>query len=206
MKTAFNAPPATRGFGLLEVVLATGILALVVTGAVALLNGALRRANLSAERTTAMNLAQEGIELVRAARDITFIDDENNAWDANLPISTDEGTLQAAGSDPYGIAYVLVPGSGGLYAWQLRKNYPPTAFIGGGIANGIQTIPLNDIDYQREVYVTVPSLGYVTQAGLPNGVTDDDIIRKIKVIVRWGDSAGQAVESITYLTNWRTGT
>ena len=73
-----------RGFGLVEVLVASAILALVVGGSIALMRSSLRRTVLAADRTVAMNLAQEAIEAIRSARDTTYTDQINNLWQVNI--------------------------------------------------------------------------------------------------------------------------
>lgn len=63
-----------RGFGLIEAVFATGILAMIATGAVVLNTQALRNTAVLADRLTAFEWAQEGVEVVRQIRDTNLID------------------------------------------------------------------------------------------------------------------------------------
>ncbi|MBI3495189.1 hypothetical protein HY065_01020 [Candidatus Berkelbacteria bacterium] len=63
-----------RGFGLIEAVFATGILAMIAAGAVVLNTQALRHTAVLADRLTAFEWAQEGVEVVRQIRDTNLID------------------------------------------------------------------------------------------------------------------------------------
>ncbi|MBI4185438.1 hypothetical protein HY524_00095 [Candidatus Berkelbacteria bacterium] len=203
----FHQRSSAAGFGLLEVVLSAGILALVTGASVGLMNGSLRRATLASDRTTAMNLAVEAVEAVRDARDTTAIDATANAWTAYFPnqLSTSEGTpTNPTPGDSYGLVYTST-GSGNWCVWKLVKTVAspclPTA-----INNGIETISLGGQQYTREIYLTTPApLDYPAVAGL-TGVTEADVIVKVTVIVRWGNAtAKEAVSSIVYLTDWRSG-
>lgn len=75
----------SSGFGILEVVVATGILVIVISASVILAKMAVKSSVLSLERVQAYNLAQQGIEMVRAIRDTNWIDgDSNTVWNDKL--------------------------------------------------------------------------------------------------------------------------
>lgn len=189
----YHFSPITRrqaGFGLLEVVLSAGILATVLGASVSLMNSSLRRATLSAERTTAMNLAQEGVELVRAARDTALIDQVSNNW--NTLFDPMNGT--GAESDVYGLVYASSTSGG---TWKLAKT-------GTSITNGVETIALGGASFERTIAVTSPGIDYAKVAGFDAAITEKDVIRKVTVTVRWGSkTAKESVTSIIYLTNWQ---
>lgn len=74
-----------KGFGLLETVLAAGVLTLVLAGVVSLGRISLRLATVNQTRTQAFQIAQEGMEGVRAIRDTNMLDGDNNTgWDKGL--------------------------------------------------------------------------------------------------------------------------
>lgn len=192
-----------RGFGLVEVLVASAILALVVGGSIALMRSSLRRTVLAADRTVAMNLAQEAIEAIRSARDTTYTDQINNLWQVNI-----------GGDNPDLTSYKLelrrLSGSS-LGSLCLSS----ASSIGSGCAYGLfpgpENISLNNTEFEREIFIEVPS-GYTSNAGINiNGsqVSDSQVIRKVTVKVRWGDlnnpSPLEQVEAITYLTDWRGG-
>lgn len=180
---------AQRGFGLLEVILASGVLAMVVGAAVGLVRSSLRRTTIGLERSVAMNLAQEPIEQLRSIRDSVYIDGINNTWADSWPSSTQTDCQQLTTQCP---VFRVTSKSGG--GWQVQPGAEPP-------------IGVNGQEFHREVYITTPK-DYALNAG--TGSTNDaELVRKLHVIVRWEcDSQGvcvQAVESATYLTNWRTG-
>lgn len=190
------------GFGLLEVVISAGILATVIGASVGLMNSSLHRASLASDRATAMNLAQEAVELVRAARDTTYRDGLSNGWTAPFAqISTTVGTIATPGDS---VALVYTTGTDGSCCyWQTAKTAPSGSTSGSTVNNGIETISLGGQSYQREIYSSLPGINYAGVAGLPAAVSEGDVIRKVTVIVRWGSSVTQAVSSIVYLTNLR---
>lgn len=65
-----------RGFGIIEVLVAAGIIALVGGGVVTLNNSVLRNTALLADRLVAFEWAQEGIEVTRQIRDSNLIDED----------------------------------------------------------------------------------------------------------------------------------
>ena len=183
------------GFGLLEVVLSAGILATVVGASVGLLNSSLHRAVLAGQRSQAMNLAQEGIELVRAMRDTTYVDQVANEWTAFFPPANDD--------NPYSLVYHCEPDVS--CSWLLAQDAGQSVIGRTEITAGTETITLGGQAFARSIFVTVPS-DYADQSGLSSqGVTEADVIRKVRVVVSWGTGPGESVESIVYLTNWRQG-
>lgn len=171
------------GFGLLEVVLSAAVLGLVVAGVVGLLNSSLRRSVLTSERTVALQLANEGIELVRAVRDTTIIDGVVNDW-----IGSD-GVRDALDSQK--LTYTTV--SGQCCRWQLE--------------DGEESFALGGTTYVRAIEIAVPAedSSYVRRAGLDLlGVTDADVIRQVRVTVSWGDASRSSIEATSYLTDWRS--
>lgn len=177
-----------RGFGLLEVVLASGILAMVVGAAVGLVRSSLRRTTIGLERSVAMNLAQEPIEQLRSVRDSVYIDGAPNTWTDGWGAAGQagcDGSIDLSQSSCQTVFEVTKDVNG---RWQVQP--------GRGLP-----IPLNGQEFRREVYISTP-VGYAINVG--TGATNDaELVRKVRVIVRWGDN--QAVEALTYLTNWRTG-
>lgn len=78
-----NKPTNTnRGFGLLEVVISTGILVIVISASVIISKMAVKSSVVSLERVQAYNLAQQGMELVRATRDTNWIN--GRVWNSGL--------------------------------------------------------------------------------------------------------------------------
>lgn len=69
---------------------------------------------------------------------------------------------------------------------------------------GPETLTLDGREYVRTIKISLPEEGYAVTAGL-TGVDDASVIRKVTVTVVWGPDVGQSLESITYLTDWRSG-
>lgn len=187
-----------RGFGLLEVVLAAGILTLVVGAAIGLMRSSLRRADLSLQRTVAMNLAQEAIEAIRVQRDSTYIDRATNTWDATFSaFSSEDGTLAQAAPDS-----------------SFALNFEETGLVSSvPLEQGTENLTRGDVAFTREIYVTPfdesDTDAYLRLAGfstsIRNQTTDAALIKRIHVIVRWGTLPTEAVEMVELLSDWRSG-
>lgn len=97
LKTTLSKGPAlslSNGFGLMEVLVASGILIIVISGTVALSNYSIRSTIISADRTIATQLAQQRIEQIRKSRDTMWIDNDHNTnwagWKRdNIKVTTD---------------------------------------------------------------------------------------------------------------------
>jgi Tfp pilus assembly protein PilV len=186
-----------QGFGLLEVVLASGILALVIGAAVGLVRNSLSRTTNSLDRTVAMNLAQESIEELRAARDTTYIDQQPNSWDEFL--KADNGCdIQLPTKPTASCSYVITQPSISSPSWIVTTRQQP------------ESIQSSGQKFTREIYITNVSDNYANNVHISNNgvvltpLEIKELIRKVHVIVRWNDGS-QAVDSETYLTAWRSG-
>ncbi len=99
-----------KGFGLLETVLAAGILTLVLAGVVSLGRISLRAATVNQTRTQAFQIAQEGLEGVRAIRDTNVLDaDRATEWKESLDLN----------SSGHGVDYDTT-----LKKWVIKLNSP----------------------------------------------------------------------------------
>ena len=167
-----------RGFGLLEVVLATGIVALVLGAVLSVLSVSARRADLAARRVTAMYLAGESLEQARALRDSAAQDDRNAHWTGVLPV-------QESG--------------------RFERRQDGTGFHWLFTASPAEEITLADgVTYKRTVMVAALPQVFGDQIGLPADNLSQ-IGRHIDVRVTWGTSVGESVRASTYLTDWRPG-
>ncbi len=180
-----NKQNLQKGFTLLETLLAASILAMVVTGTIALSNTSLRRSADSLERVVAMNLSREAIELLRASRDSTYIDEKLNSW--SDPLGGDNPQFESV----YQLT-ALEDGSGGYS-------------LSGGQGGDGEIITLDGDEYTRKIYIENPSFDYADLAGLPSGVDEDRLIRFIRVEVSWGAGDRQKIETRALFTDWRFG-
>lgn len=72
-----------KGQGLLEVIIAIFIIVASVLGTTSVIVATIRAGRIAADRLTAMNLAREGIELVRNIRDSNWLT-SGSAWDTGI--------------------------------------------------------------------------------------------------------------------------
>lgn len=77
-----NTNQNMRGFTLIETMVATGILLIAVVGPMSLLGNSLNNIYFVRDQMLAVNLAQEGIEVIRQRRDTNFLD--GSAWDSGF--------------------------------------------------------------------------------------------------------------------------
>ena len=168
-----------RGFGLLEVVIATGIISLVLGSVLGLLNSTVRKADAAARRTTAMHLAQQSLEEARALRDSAAIDKRNKRWTDNNQFPTGKGVF--ARNDIQGFRWIFNTGSND------------------------ESITLADgVTYTRTVDVLPLPDTYASQIGMSKDELNA-LGRQVSVVVSWGNGVGESVQASTYLTDWRPG-
>lgn len=167
---------AQSGFGLLEVLLASGILALVVGGVIGLGNISVKNTVISADRTKAYNLAREDKEILKQMRDTRWINQRVDNWnDDFLQI----GLSKTCHIDCSSGTCTLVSGA---------KTDPPQ----------------DNIDFTHEI--TFESMDDDTVSSLTdNGVdnTGNSRIFKAKVKVSWQEyGRSWSVEMPVYFSDW----
>ena len=71
-----------KGFSIIEVLIAIFVIIIGITGAMNLINFTISSVAISKSQTIAVNLAQEGMEIVRSIRDSNWLEDI--VWDSGL--------------------------------------------------------------------------------------------------------------------------
>jgi type II secretory pathway pseudopilin PulG len=177
------------GFGLIETLIAASILAMVAGGSIALVNSSLKRSVDSLDRVVATNLSREAIELLRSARDSTYIDkvfdssgNPNKWYDPINPIG-----------GPYELGSTQIN----------SVKYPRLKPTVDG-----ELIELDNVEYRRKIFVEAMDFNYPSVVGLPEAaqINQDEIIRLVKVEITWGSSERQKLETTVVFTDWRFGT
>jgi len=177
-----------KGFGLLEVVIAAGIISIFAGGVVLLSVASLRSSVINKHRTQAAALAQEAIEGIRVIRDSAWIDqDSTTEWDTNIPLTTPSGSFNR-------VYYDKSDGK-----WKIDSFVDsPNCASGSGVENE-SWFKLDKVCFNRKL----------TIENGPNEISNTDgttnlTSRKVKVIVTWSDyGKGRDVTVETLLTNWR---
>lgn len=182
-----------KGFTLLETLLAASILAMVAAGTIALSNTSLRRSADALERSIAMNLGREAIELLRSSRDSIYIDEIVNKWSDPL------GGDLSPGFAPQ--QYVIGD--------NIRRPGEQKRYYELAIDNSEdgEVIELGENTYWRKIYIEQPNFNYPEFAGLPNheDIDQNDLVRFIRVEVKWGEGSSQKIETKALFTDWRFG-
>ena len=167
-----------RGFGLLEVVVAAGILIIVIGASTALSRMAVRTTVISLDRIQAYDLSQQAMEEVRTIRDTNWLAHDN--WNTGLEL--------AAGNQKRGPLYLKYQSN--------QKKW--------SLTNGDEKITLNNIEYTRTIYIDKADNeinNSLSRVGIDNSTSNNVI--KIIVNVSWQEY-GQtwSNEAVTYLSNW----
>jgi hypothetical protein len=125
-KQTFLPIGKSAGFGLAEVLLASGVLIMVVASIVALSRFVIRGYALTASRTQALYLSQEGVERVRNIRDSYWIDNDPTTDFAALP--------------PIGVTYpCVVTWNGSTGRWRMLA--------------GTESLTVGGVIYERRIDV-----------------------------------------------------
>jgi Tfp pilus assembly protein PilV len=172
-----------NGFGLLEVVVAVGIVILVVAAVVSLSQFVLRGYVTVGARTTAYQLAQQGVEVARAIRDTGTLDAKPNTyWDTGLPVNVNS----------YRANFRVSCGQSAVCPWEL-------------LSNRTEAITLDGINYTRSIFIENAGLsGSECDPNCSGAAGENANTRKIRVNVSWTEGTrAQSVEITTFLTNWR---
>lgn len=77
-----------KGFSLIEVIIAVGIISFAFVGIMAVFASNIRMEMANRDRITASYLAQEGVEVIRQIRDNSWR--EGETWDADIPEGNDQ--------------------------------------------------------------------------------------------------------------------
>src|SRR3989344_3816355 len=186
---SFRLAPKARarlltGFTLLETVVALGVLVTGIASVFSLSLQAIANVSVSKNKLVAINLAQEGIELVRQIRDTNEI--KGIAWDTGffpagcgVGNETDASGLTIPNLTPYSPGrYIKYPDDKGLYSYD----------------SGSDTI------FKRQIIVEKPACG----GSWPRGDVDNDNEVHIVSTVFWNEkSVAKSVKLEEVLYNWK---
>ncbi len=106
------------GFTLIETLVGVVLLANIVIGPVVFLTTGFTHIKTAEDRLTALYLAQEGLELVRAIRDKNVLTDPDPLnWRAGLTANTYKMDFDDTGLEIYGGQYLLYNSANGIYSY-----------------------------------------------------------------------------------------
>lgn len=113
---------SSKGFTLVEVVVAVFVVSLGVLGVFSLIQNVAASTSISVFRFTATYLTQEGIEIVRNIRDSNWLGQRTNPaikWDDAIPDGSWQADYETQSlAQPYNGAYLNV-GSSGFYGYSM---------------------------------------------------------------------------------------
>lgn len=170
-----------RGFGIIEVMVSAIIIIIIVGGSVTLIRSMIKKNIASSERIQAYNLAREGLEIARAARDTAWIDQAVNAWCYYLDGCTLDDMNVSSQS-------VLTKNSDGKYIMDDGTTEEIVTIDGVNFIRTYNIEPLNNI----------PSIA----AGIE---VPADVTRNVTVKVSWGGDSNNEnmIQASTLLTDWK---
>lgn len=129
---------SSQGFTLIETLVAISILLIAVVGPISLIGDALHKLYYAKDEMIAINLAQEGIEVVRQVRDSNMLG--GVAWDTNITTTPGYYTVDAGNASGPPNTFIkttaltvpqpvyLDPALGGLYWQTFSVSYLTTQF------------------------------------------------------------------------------
>lgn len=163
--TSFRAGEA--GFGLLEAMVSMFIMITVITGAMYLVSGGILNIGVAEDRLIAINLAQEGLEVVHNVRDTNWL--AGRGWNRWRNASSDHlSPPDSSGATSCATCYVLWNSQSLTTSTTIRDvrwNSSTNHYEGGGTAN----------DFRR----------IITIASNPDGIAGTPDV-SIKATVGWG--------------------
>lgn len=173
---------ANKSFGLIEALIAGGILTLVASGAVVLNAQVVRNTALLADRLVAFEWAQEGLEIVRQIRDSNLIDgNPETDWQCFNP----DG--------------VNIPGCGIIlnqpYHTELTTNARRWKLVSGAQTNPFEPRNL----YTREIRILSTN---PTNPGTLTGADPEKRLVRVTVSFQFGGRTEQ-VTLATIISNWK---
>lgn len=177
-----------RGFTLIEVLVASGVLVLAVGAVLQLTQVAVRNQDLALERVQANQLITEASEIVHQVRDTATRDGVvNAAWDDNLP------------ADGVAAAPIWSPGT---QQWEFVANH-----LDPQVIDGVQLIELSGIQFRRVIRLSqIPSSwpSLIDDSEGLSGAELADHLRKVTIEVTW-QSHGEEwlVTGETLIGNWQ---
>ena len=186
----------SRGFGIIEVLIAGAIIIAVLATLTMTGRQSLRNASYTEEKNQAYSLAQEGIETVRQIRDTNWRDNKGRAWDFWEWNGTELAQITA--QKCYKIENKVV-----------TVDLPKISRFG---LSGEGSCPLADdqkesVKVGKTVYLRTIKIEPLTTDMLIDSGTDihsDINALKVTVFVGWDSSLGHREISVSeLLTNWR---
>lgn len=108
-----------NGFTIIEAIISIFILTVGIIACAILADQVFRSSEVAKDRLIAVNLAQEGVEIIRNIRDNNWL--ASNSWNTNIPEGEREVSYASVGTDSYSGAYLKID-SDGFYNYSSGTN------------------------------------------------------------------------------------
>jgi len=184
----YKPSTTTAGFTLIEVLVASGVLALAVGAVLQVTQVAVHNQDLSLERVQANQLITEASEIIHQVRDSATRDGVVNlAWDEGLP---ENGAVAAPVWSPT------------TRQWEFVSNH-----LDARVTDGIQLIELSGIEFRRRIQFSEPPVALaplIDDSGDPASVAVAEHLRKVTIEVSWQSHGEEwVVTGETLIGNWQ---
>ena len=182
----------SRGFGLIETLVACAIL-ILICGSLLAINVLVTRDIVFARgRSVAFNLAQEGIESVRQIRDTNLVDRQDTTnWNTFVCSATGLSPLD------YTSVYKVTQG-------RLNACYPGNTISRIALTSDSagEPIIIGSVTYTRKISFMVPAI----DPAISNATITSANAVRVKVQVDWTENgSGHTIQTTELLTNWKRG-
>ena len=202
IKSGMTTHGSQAGFGLLEVLISASILALIAGATIGLASNAVNTAVLGANRTTASQLSQEGVELVRQMRDTTYLDGQPNRWNQQPGVASTDLPDCTTGC-------ALALAANGNWTLDGTKPSESIALVAGtGITTFTRSIALKPIPWygcpDAATTCSTNSVPTIPNSSTALATSQTALIYQVKSTVGWVQN-GRKIEvtSSTFLSDWR---
>jgi len=180
-----------KGFGIIEVLIASTIVIAIILAFTAVARATLKGTDDMNERAQAINLAQEGLEMVRQIRDSNWTDSNGNTlWDSLLydPLAGNWSEVPRDSLKTYALTFDSL-----LRRYYLTESTAPENILLAGDAN---------VGFKRFVRVSSAN-GLLPSNDTASKLPDQKDNFAMKVTVEVITPGGKTVSVSELMTNWR---
>lgn len=144
-----------RGFGLVEMIIAIGIVGIGIVGTFSMISRFSEQSKIVRDSFVASYLAQEGIEIVKNIRDTNILNSSSRDWDDGIDCSSGcEADFEDASLSPWDDKFLYLENTTGMYKYiDSPSTSPSTSDIKTYYKRMITTVKSGDeIDIMITIY------------------------------------------------------